>query len=67
MEELSALNQYITMSGGVPVFRGTDIPVKELFDFLKDSTLVDFLEEYPEVSREQADSIIELVVANDFL
>ena len=67
MEDLSALNQYISVAGGVPVFRGTDVAVKELFDFLKDSSLEDFLFEYPSVSREQADAIMELVVATDFL
>ncbi len=71
MEDLSVLNQYITVSkkvaGGQPVFRGTHITVKSLFDHLRESNLAEFLAENPEVTREQADAIIELVVAKDFL
>jgi uncharacterized protein (DUF433 family) len=71
MEDMSVLHQYISVNkdiaGGVPVFRGTDVAVKLLFDHLRDSTLYEFLLEYPEVSAEQAEAIMELVAANDFL
>ena len=37
---------------GVPVFRGTRVPVQTLFDYLEgDETLEDFLEGFPTVSR----------------
>jgi uncharacterized protein (DUF433 family) len=37
---------------GVPVFRGTRVPVQTLFDYLEGSeTLEDFLEGFPTVSR----------------
>jgi uncharacterized protein (DUF433 family) len=37
---------------GVPVFRGTRVPVHTLFDYLKGSdTLEEFLEGFPTVSR----------------
>lgn len=45
--------------GGTPVFAGTRIPVKTMFDYLETSSLEDFLEGFPSVSREQAETIIE--------
>ncbi|HEV7348857.1 DUF433 domain-containing protein [Telluribacter sp.] len=46
--------------GGTPVFKGTRVAVKTLFDYLEYSSLEDFLEGYPTVSREQAEAAIEL-------
>lgn len=41
--------------GGTPVFRGTRVPVRALFDYLeRDYTLEEFLECFPTVSREMA-------------
>ncbi len=41
--------------GGCPVFRGTRVPVKSMFEYLeKDYTLNEFLECFPSVSREMA-------------
>lgn len=41
--------------GGVPVFVGTRVPVKSLFDYLEGGeTLDDFLRQFPSVKREQA-------------
>lgn len=41
--------------GGTPVFRGTRVPVKALFDYLTDSLSLDyFLETFPSVPRESA-------------
>ena len=45
--------------GGTPVFRGTRVAVKTLFDYLESSSLDDFLEGYPTVSKEQAIGVIE--------
>ena len=40
---------------GWPVFRGTRLPVKNLFDYLADGyTLDEFLEHFPSASKEQA-------------
>ena len=40
---------------GWPVFRGTRLPVKNLFDYLADGYTVDeFLEHFPSASKEQA-------------
>ena len=55
--------------GGTPVFVGTRVPVKILFDYLEaGDSLEVFLEEYPSVTREQAVAALELareVVAPD--
>ncbi len=46
--------------GGVPVFRGTRVPIQTLFDYLEGGeTLEDFLEGFPTVSRESAISALE--------
>ncbi len=46
--------------GGTPVFRGTRVPVKTLFDYLENNyTLAEFVECFPTVSREAACAILE--------
>ena len=45
--------------GGTPVFRGTRVAIQTLFDHLEGSSLDDFLEGFPSVSREQAEAVIE--------
>lgn len=46
--------------GGVPVFRGTRVPLKALFDYLEaGETLEEFLQGYPSVSREMAIGALE--------
>ena len=46
--------------GGTPVFTGTRVPVKTLFDYLEDSyTLDEFLEYFPSVTRELALGVLE--------
>lgn len=45
---------------GTPVFRGTRVPVKTLFDYLENGeTLDDFLEGFPTVSRQLAIQVLE--------
>src|SRR6266478_8514272 len=47
------------MSGAL-CFRGTRVPVKNLFDYLEgSSTLEDFLEDFPSISRATAVSVLE--------
>ncbi len=47
--------------GGIPVFVGTRVPVKNLIDYLEaGDTLDDFLEAFPAVSREQAIAALEI-------
>ena len=49
------------IQGGVAVFRGTRVPVKNLFDYLEaGDSLEHFLRSFPSVSREQAVAALEL-------
>ena len=49
------------ISGGTPVFRGTRVPVKTLFDYLEGGETLDrFLDQFPSVSRTQALATLEL-------
>jgi uncharacterized protein (DUF433 family) len=46
--------------GGTPVFVGTRVPIKNLFDYIEtDETLESFLEDFPTVTREQALGVLE--------
>ncbi len=46
--------------GGEPVFAGTRVPVKSLFDHLKaGDSIADFLEGFPSVKREQVLALLE--------
>jgi uncharacterized protein (DUF433 family) len=46
--------------GGVPVFRGTRVPFKNLVDYLEGGhTLGEFLEEFPSMTREAAIAALE--------
>ena len=46
--------------GGTPVFKGTRVPVKTLFDYLEDNYSVDeFLECFPSVTREMVCRVLE--------
>lgn len=48
------------MSGAL-CFAGTRVPVKNLFDYLEgSSSLEDFLEDFPSVSRERAVAVLEV-------
>ena len=47
--------------GGQPVFVGTRVPAKNLFDYLEaGDSMEEFLDEFPSVSREQAIATLEL-------
>ncbi|HMC10147.1 MAG TPA: DUF433 domain-containing protein [Pirellulaceae bacterium] len=47
--------------GGIPVFRGTRVPVKTLIDYLEaGNRLDDFLDDFPTVSREHALAVLEI-------
>ena len=57
------MNNYVIIdkdiAGGVPVFKGTRVVVKTLFDYLEESSLEEFLDGFPSVSRAQAEAVIE--------
>ena len=45
---------------GTPCFTGTRVPVKNLFDYLEgNSSLEEFLEDFPSVRREVAIAVLE--------
>ena len=57
-------NELITVDpdilGGTPVFKGTRVPVKTLFEYLEDNySLDEFLECFPSVTREMVCRILE--------
>lgn len=59
-----AVQSIVTVSpdvmSGVPVFRGTRVPVKNLLDYLAaGDSLDEFLAQFPTVKREQAVALIE--------
>ena len=46
--------------GGTPVFKGTRVPIKTLFEYLENNySLEEFLDCFPSVSRELACKILE--------
>ena len=46
--------------GGTPVFKGTRVPVRTLFEYLEnDYSLEEFLECFPSLSREMARKVLE--------
>jgi len=47
--------------GGTPVFWGTRVPIKNLFDYLEEGeTVEEFLEDFPSVTREQVERVLTL-------
>ena len=57
-------NELITIDpdilGGAPVFKGTRVPVKTLFEYLEnDYSLEEFLECFPSVTRQMACRVLE--------
>jgi len=47
--------------GGTPVFKGTRVPVRTLFEYLADGLALEyFLESFPSVNREQAADVLRL-------
>jgi uncharacterized protein (DUF433 family) len=59
------MNRVITISpeiqSGEPVFSGTRVPIKNLFDYLKGGDTIDeFLEGFPSVGREQVLELLNL-------
>lgn len=51
--------------GGVPVFAGTRVPIRNLFDYLEGGeSLEDFVEGFPPVTREMAVAVLEIAKAS---
>lgn len=47
--------------GGTPVFKGTRVPIKSLFDYLEGGdTLEEFLDNFPSVKKELAIEVLQI-------
>jgi len=59
MEKIINIDKEIL--GGTPVFMGTRVPIKNLFDYLEDGEPVsEFLDDFPTVKKEQAEKVIKM-------
>lgn len=57
----SVIHSHKDIMSGTPVFKGTRVVVKNLFDYLASGYSLDvFLEDFPSVSREQAVRALEM-------
>ncbi len=56
----NVIHSHPEILSGMPVFRGTRVPIKNLFDYLESSDTIDnFLIDFPTVKREQVITVIE--------
>jgi uncharacterized protein (DUF433 family) len=56
----SVVTQHPDILGGEPVFAGTRVPAKSLFDHLEaGDSIEEFLESFPSVKREQVIALLE--------
>ena len=58
-----AMSRHVTVSpeilSGTPVFTGTRVPIKNLFDYLETGSNIDvFLDDFPTVSKEVALAVL---------
>jgi len=61
INDRSVISRDAEVLGGVPVFNGTRVPVGTLLDHLKAGDSIEvFLEDFPSVSRDQAESALDL-------
>lgn len=45
---------------GTPVFRGTRVPIQTMFDYIEAGDSLDvFLDDFPSVTKEQAQAVLE--------
>ena len=59
--ETKVININPEILGGTPVFYGTRVPIKNLFDYLETGESIDlFLEDFDGVSKEQVIKVLEM-------
>ena len=46
--------------GGTPVFKGTRVPIQNLFDWLESDTLENFLVNFPAIKKQQALEVLKI-------
>jgi len=57
---ISVTHRHPEILSGTPVFMGTRVPVRALFDYLEGGdTLEEFLYQFPSVKREQAITVLD--------
>jgi uncharacterized protein (DUF433 family) len=60
MSKVSAISSSKEVLSGTPVFSGTRVPVKTLFDYLESGeTIAGFLGQFPTVKKEQVLQVLE--------
>lgn len=63
MQKERVINRDPEVLGGTLAFAGTRVPVQTLIDYLTEGeSLDDFLEGFPSVSREQAESFLQIAL-----
>jgi uncharacterized protein (DUF433 family) len=61
MTKKPVIHSHRDILGGTPVFVGTRVPVKTLYDYLEGGDSLDeFLNDFPSVGRDQAVAALEL-------
>lgn len=61
MRQEEIINSDPEILGGTPVFTGTRVPVRSLFDHLEaGDSIDDFLEGFPSVRRDQVIALLEI-------
>jgi uncharacterized protein (DUF433 family) len=59
--EHDVINSDPEILGGTPVFKGTRVPIRSLFDHLEGGDSIDdFLEGFPSVRRDQVIALLEI-------
>ena len=59
--ERKVINIYSEMLGGTPVFYGTRVPIKNLFDYLETGDSIEtFLDDFDGVKKEQVIKVLEM-------
>ena len=69
---MKAQNNFIVsdrdIMGGIPVFRGTRVPIKNLIDYLEAGDSLDtFLDHFPSVKRQDAISALSSIVPGELI
>ena len=60
-EKLSPVAVDPEILGGIPVFRGPRVPIKNLFDFLEAGRTTEyFLQQFPTVRKKQVHDVLKL-------
>jgi uncharacterized protein (DUF433 family) len=67
---MNKVSEHITINpgimGGVPVFKGTRVPITALSDYLSEGETIDtFVDDFPSVKREQVVALVKELMEVD--